>query len=117
MNGDLLTSLNFFDLYHSHISRGNDITISTFKKEVKIDLGVLEIKNNKFIVFPEWSFVNDRIKRRDFEFKNLIDYSPFEKGTLFSDLGEEVIIPSPVKDYPLIHFLDIILKNGTKQKL
>jgi hypothetical protein len=51
------------------------------------------------------------------EFKTLIEYSPFEKGTLFSDLGEEVIIPSPVKDYPLVHFMDIIPENGTEQKL
>ncbi len=26
---------------------------------------------------------------------------------LFSDLGEEAFIPSPVKEYPLIHFLRV----------
>ena len=48
------------------------------------------------LLFTEWSLINDKIKRRDFEFKNLIDYAP-DKGTLFSDLGDEVIIPSPIK--------------------
>ncbi len=68
-------------------------------------------KNSKFIIFSEWSLVNDKIKRRDFEFKNLIDYAPFEEGTLFSDLGDQVIIPSPIKEYPLVHFLDIVPNN------
>ena len=80
-------------------------------------LTLKKIKNDKFIVFSEWSLVNDKIKRRDFEFKNLIDYAPFEKGTLFSDLGEEVIIPSPIKEYPLTNFLNIMTKYGNKQKL
>lgn len=71
-------------------------------------------KNDKFIIFSEWSLINDKIKRRDFEYKNLIDYAPFEKGTLFSDLGDEVIIPTPIKEYPLTHFMDIIPKNGVK---
>ena len=77
-------------------------------------LTLKKIKNDKFIIFSEWSFINDKIKRRDFEFKNLIDYAPFEKGTLFSDLGDEVIIPTPIKEYPLSHFLDIIPKNEIK---
>jgi hypothetical protein len=114
----------YFDLYNKKFKSSiNKKCVECIKYILELNLvhadalSFREIKNNKFIVFSEWSFVNDRIKRRDFEFKNLIDYSPFEKGTLFSDLGEEVIIPSPVKDYPLIHFLDIILKNGTEQKL
>tara|TARA_Y100001970_G_scaffold98028_1_gene123238 strand:- start:1452 stop:2123 length:672 start_codon:yes stop_codon:yes gene_type:complete len=80
-------------------------------------LSLKKVKNNKPIIFSEWSLINDKIKRRDFEFKNLIDYAPFDEGTLFSDLGEKVIIPSPIKEYPLIHFMDIVLKDGTKKKL
>ena len=80
-------------------------------------LTLKKTKNDKFIIFSEWSMINDKIKRRDFEFKNLIDYAPFEKGTLFSDLGDKVIIPSPIKEYPLTHFLNIIPKNGNKKQL
>lgn len=80
-------------------------------------LSLKNISDKKFIIFSEWSFVNDKIKRRDFEFKNLIDYAPFEKGTLFSDLGDEVIIPSSIKEYPLMHFLDIIPSSEDKKKL
>lgn len=111
----------YFDLYNKKFKSSVDMKfLECIKYILQLNivhadaLSLKEVKNNKFIIFPEWSLVNDRIKRRDFEFKNLIEYSPFEKGTLFSDLGEEVIIPSPVKDYPLVHFLDIIPKNGIK---
>lgn len=114
----------YFDLYNNKFKSSINIKfLECIKYILELNLvrgdalSFKEVKNNKFIVFSEWSLVNDRIKRRDFEFKNLIEYSPFEKGTLFSDLGEEVIIPSPVKDYPLVHFMDIIPENGTEQKL
>jgi hypothetical protein len=114
----------YFDLYNNKFKSSINIKfLECIKYILELNLvrgdalSFKEVKNNKFIVFSEWSLVNDRIKRRDFEFKTLIEYSPFEKGTLFSDLGEEVIIPSPVKDYPLVHFMDIIPENGTEQKL
>ncbi len=42
MNGDLLTTMDYFELYSFHKSRGSLVTVSTFTKHVKIDLGVLE---------------------------------------------------------------------------
>ena len=114
----------YFDLYNKKFkSNINQKLLDCLKYILKLNLvhadalSLKKVKNGKFIIFSEWSLVNDKIKRRDFEFKNLIDYAPFEKGTLFSDLGDEVIIPSPIKEYPLTHFLDIIPTNGVKQKL
>ena len=114
----------YFDLYDKKFkSNINQKLLDCIKYILKLNLvhadalSLKKVKNDKFIIFSEWSLVNDKIKRRDFEFKNLIDYAPFEKGTLFSDLGDEVIIPSPIKEYPLTHFLDIIPTNGVKQKL
>jgi len=111
----------YFDLYNKKFkSNINQKLLDCIKYILKLNLvhadalSLKKIKNDKFIIFSEWSLVNDKIKRRDFEFKNLIDYAPFEKGTLFSDLGDEVIIPSPIKEYPLTHFLDIIPTNGVK---
>lgn len=111
----------YFDLYNKKFkSNINQKLLDCIKYILKLNLvhadalSLKKIKNDKFIIFSEWSLVNDKIKRRDFEFKNLIDYAPFEKGTLFSDLGDEVIIPSPIKEYPLTHFLDIIPTNGDK---
>ena len=111
----------FFDLYNKKFkSNINQKLLDCIKYILKLNLvhadalSLKKVKNDKFIIFSEWSLVNDKIKRRDFEFKNLIDYAPFEKGTLFSDLGDEVIIPSPIKEYSLTHFLDIIPTNGVK---
>lgn len=60
------------------------------------------------IVFSEWSAVNgSMIKRRDYTLANLLAYQPMSAGTLFSDLGEEAFIPTPVKDFPVIHFLEL----------
>ncbi len=66
------------------------------------------------IVFSEWSAVNgSMIKRRDYTLANLLAYQPMdaedENGhfNLFSDLGEEAFIPTPVKEFPVIHFLEL----------
>ena len=64
-------------------------------------------KSNKPIIFSEWTFVNtSMIKRRDYTLANLIEYRPFESDTLFSDAGEQVVIPKTIKEYPLVHYLD-----------
>lgn len=46
-------------------------------------------------------------KRRDFAFHELLFFAGLREKPLFSDLGEEVFIPEPVKEYPLIHFLRV----------
>lgn len=60
------------------------------------------------IVFSEWSPVNgSMVKRRDFTFRGLLDHAAIKELPLFSDLGEDVFIPTPVKEYPLVHFLRV----------
>lgn len=76
------------------------------------DALTLKTIDSKPIIFSEWSSVNgSMIKRRDFAFHELIpsenfgELTLFSKAPLISDLGENVFIPEPVKDYPLVHFL------------
>lgn len=60
------------------------------------------------IIFSEWSAVNsNKIKRRDYTLANLLDNQPMDEPNLFSDLGDKAFIPTPVAEYPLIHFLKI----------
>jgi hypothetical protein len=62
--------------------------------------------NPRPIVFCEWSAVNgNMIKRRDFEFHELLSYAAGRRLPLFSDLGEKAFFPEPVKEYPLTHYL------------
>jgi hypothetical protein len=73
----------------------------------------------KPILFSEWSFpFNDsRIKRRDFEFLDLLPNQDnkkmdlFSKPPLFSDLGEQVFIPKETHTHAPVHFLKIAEKN------
>ena len=71
----------------------------------------LTFKNDKEpIVFSEWTMVSGSlIQRRDFIFSEL---TPPKMASLFhepitSDLGQPAFIPSPVKSYPLKHFLTL----------
>lgn len=60
------------------------------------------------IIFSEWSPINgSQIKRRDFAFKELIEQSSMRELPLFSDVGEKAFIPTPIKEYPPIHFLKV----------
>lgn len=62
----------------------------------------------KPIIFSEWSPVNgNMLKRRDFSFHSLLNRQGTEELTLSSDLGRDVFIPTPEREYPLIHFLEL----------
>jgi SAM-dependent methyltransferase len=75
-----------------------------------------------YIVFSEWSPVNgNQLKRRDFTFHALLrheetreallfpdlDKGKAEQMPLFSDLGDEVFIPTPTKEFSPTHFLEV----------
>jgi NDP-sugar pyrophosphorylase family protein len=46
MNGDLLTDLNFKDLFDYHIEKKSLLTVATCKRHVKISLGVIDYDEN-----------------------------------------------------------------------
>ncbi len=56
----------------------------------------------KPIVFSEWSMVNGNIIRRDYAFHELVAQAAITELPLFSDLGDEVFIPEPVKEFPMM---------------
>ena len=43
MNGDILTTLDYSDLYATHVESGNLLTVATHMRTVKSDYGVLEL--------------------------------------------------------------------------
>ncbi len=43
MNGDVLTDLNYAELYETHIAEKNLFTISAYHRQQKVDFGVLDI--------------------------------------------------------------------------
>lgn len=49
MNGDVLTTLDPAKLIERHRASGADVTIATYKREVKIDFGVIETDASDFL--------------------------------------------------------------------
>jgi len=60
------------------------------------------------IVFSEWSFTKDMVKRRCFAFDELLKNEAIRDTPLFSDLGDDVFLPTTIKDYPLVHYLELV---------
>jgi NDP-sugar pyrophosphorylase family protein len=49
MNGDLLTTINYTDMLHHHKEHDATATVATYQRDVKIDLGVLEINGHNTV--------------------------------------------------------------------
>jgi NDP-sugar pyrophosphorylase family protein len=61
INGDILTTLNYGEMFEFHRQRGAAATIASYPREVRIDFGVLEFGNDPHILTgyrekPEYSF-------------------------------------------------------------
>ena len=58
------------------------------------------------IVFSEWSLVNNvMLKRWDYMLSFLVEKT--HQLRLFNDENEEAFLDKPVKEYPLVHFLEV----------
>ena len=102
----------YTDLFMSHVNSKYLSSIMFILERNIIHGDALSLKtageNPQPIVFSEWSLVNGSfLKRRDFSFHELLEHASMTELPLFSDLGEDVFIPTPIEEYPLIHFLEI----------
>lgn len=60
--------------------------------------------NGQPIIFSEWALVRgSQFKRRDYTLSQLLECRPFENHCLFSDTEEEVFIPKPTAEFPLVN--------------
>jgi hypothetical protein len=93
-NNEFLKSIAF--ILKKNIIHGDALTL------MRVD------GSNLPIIFSEWSSFNgSMLKRRDFTLHELLENAPFEGETLFSDLHEEVFIPKPIREYPIVHYLKV----------
>ena len=98
-NDELRETIVF--ILSKNILQGDALTLKTPDKEAKP------------IIFSEWSAINgSMIKRMDYTMANLLESQPIDGKNLFSDLGDRAFLPTPVKEYPLVHYLK--LKNMEK---
>jgi NDP-mannose synthase len=49
MNGDVLTTMNYGDLIAHHRASEADVTIATYRRQVKIDFGVIETNDDNLL--------------------------------------------------------------------
>ena len=88
-NENLIKSIKF--IIDKNIIHGDALTLK-------------QVNAENPVTFCEWAIINSNLKRRDFTLADLLAYAPFEKGTLFSDIGEEVNIPEPTKEHKLVNY-------------
>jgi NDP-mannose synthase len=60
MNGDILCDLDYANFFSSHVQANADVSVSVYKRETKIDFGVLKFGDDKvlkeFIEKPVYTF-------------------------------------------------------------
>tara|TARA_B100002051_G_C16620871_1_gene578152 strand:+ start:192 stop:842 length:651 start_codon:yes stop_codon:yes gene_type:complete len=103
------------EIFNIHYSKNFDDINENVTKSVKkiFELNIVQGDALSFkcgknmdqsIILPEWSLIDNSLKRRDFAFKDFIAYSPIKEPNLFSELGEKAFVPEPVKDWPLTKY-------------
>jgi NDP-mannose synthase len=89
MNGDLLTTLDYQDMYLFHRKRGAIATLAAYEREVKIDLGVLDIDAD------DW--VKDYIEKPTYKYSVSTGVYIFEPDVLaFIEPNERLDLPELV---------------------
>jgi len=64
-------------------------------------------KNEEPIIFSEWSFTQNMVKRRGFSFDELLKNEGIRDTPLFSDLGDDVFLPQTIEEFPMVHYLEL----------
>lgn len=112
MNGDVLTNLNYKDLFEFHKANKCALTIATYSKEVKVDLGVLVTDGENLITaYIEKPTYNYKVSMGVYVFnRSVIQYIPRDEYYDFPTLVKFLLHRKiKVMSYP---FNDIWLDIG-----
>lgn len=88
MNGDVLTDLNFENLYHNHIKSGQTFTISSSVRLQRSEFGVLKVNDGRLLYdFQEKPIVHYEVSMGVYMLsKKVLDYIPEKTPYGFDDL-------------------------------
>jgi len=86
MNGDVLTTLNYRDLYDNHLKTGAELTIACHRCNTKIDLGVIEF--------------DGRMQVTGYREKPILPYDVSMGVYVFNKTVLETIVPDTYTDFP-----------------
>lgn len=112
MNGDVLTNIDYRDLYNCHIKSGDDLTIATYRRDTKIDFGVLEINEHKKLLtgFSEKPCYHFNVSMGVYVFSRaVLDKVPYNEPYGFDNLVCDMLkAQKPINIYPFEgYWLDI----------
>ena len=98
MNGDVLTTLDYKKLVQHHINNKGMVTVAMHKKEINIDLGVMEFDSDKVLTrYTEKPTMDYQVSMGIYVFnKDVLRYIPEDTYFDFPDL------------------IQVLLKNGKK---
>jgi NDP-mannose synthase len=102
MNGDLLTNLNFSDLYRAHLEDDALVTIGTYNRKVDIDFGVMETQKGRVTRFIEKPRYDYDVSMGVYVFsRNVLDYVPTGQPFGFDHLMLTLLEQKQkIKSYP-----------------
>jgi NDP-sugar pyrophosphorylase family protein len=88
MNGDLLTDINYKDLYDRHMALGGKATVATYTKKTKLQLGVLDAdKDGRIVGFREKPVLENKVSMGVYMFnRSIVDYIPADTYFGFDSL-------------------------------
>jgi NDP-sugar pyrophosphorylase family protein len=119
MNGDVLTTLNYTELFQYHERMGAAATVAMHKREVKVDLGVIQLDgDNRIRGYIEKPLYDYNVSMGIYVFAPcVLDYIPSGRYFDFPDLvhrlleGGEAVIGYPYEGY----WLDIGRRDDYEQ--
>jgi NDP-sugar pyrophosphorylase family protein len=89
MNGDLLTTIDYSAMLKNHRERGALATIACFQRDVKIDLGVIDVDSDNWVA--------DYIEKPTFHYTVSMGIYIFEPAILnYIPLGQHLDLPELV---------------------
>lgn len=92
MNGDILSDFDFSALSRFHIKRAPLLTVATYKKDVKIDLGVLELEGDSITSYTEKPILHHAVSMGIYCCSpNVLEYIPNGKRFDLPDLVNALI--------------------------
>jgi NDP-mannose synthase len=88
MNGDLLTDINYKEVYDTHMSRKAKATVATYTKKTKLQLGVLDADpDGKIVGFREKPTLENKVSMGVYIFnRSIVDYIPSDTYFGFDSL-------------------------------
>ncbi len=95
MNGDILSDLNYSELFEGHVSKNNIFTISAHMREQKVDYGVLEMDaSNHLTGFREKPSTEYLVSMGVYmASRRIVDFIPEGKSYGFDNLMLDLLAP------------------------